>query len=104
MDYKDIKADKEVMVIEPNKNKLSDGTVADNTSMWRGRIISVVEGSKTKVIVKDIGRGEGWDEKTQRYKGVKKNNSWSLSKNNDFGAEHEVHRKYLNEIKELVEE
>lgn len=104
MDYKDIKEDIEVMVIQPNKTKETDGTVADKTSMWKGRIISMVEGSKTKVIVKDIERGDGWNEASQEHKGVKKKNGWKLGKNNDYGVELEVHRKYLNEIKEVITE
>jgi len=90
------------MVIQPKKLKQTDGITVDKTSMWKGRIISMVEGSKTKVIVKDIERGEGWNEKTQSYTGVKKNNGWSLCDNKELGSEHIVHRKYLNEIKEFI--
>lgn len=56
--------------------------------------------SRKTVMVEVTGKGQGWDESSQRYKGVRstiKNqagevaaSNWSRQENRNFGAEHEV--------------
>lgn len=101
MKYKDIEEGKEVMVIQPTKYKSPDGTVKDQSYMWKGQIVNMVEGSRTKVIVRDIERGLGWDEATQSYKGVGTKNGWFRGQNKGFDDELEIHIKYINELNAL---
>lgn len=101
MKYSDIKEGKEVMVIQPSKVKLTDGTIKDQSYMWKGQIVSMVEGSRTLVIVKDIERGKGWDESTQSYKGIFTKNGWYRGENDGYGDEVEIHIKYMNELNEV---
>ena len=98
MKFQNVEEGKEVMVIQTNKIKLPDGTTKDQSYMWKGQIIKMVEGSRTKAIVKDIERGPGWDETSQSYKGVSTKNGWFRGKNNGFGDELEIHIKYINEL------
>ncbi len=101
MKFKSIEEEKEVMVIQPSKIKLPDGTVQDQSYMWKGQIVKMVEGSRTKVIVKDIERGPGWHEDTRSYKGVNIPNGWYRGQNHGYGDDIEVHIKYLNELNEV---
>lgn len=102
MKYQNIEEGKEVMVIQPSKIKMSEGTTKDQSYMWRGQIIKMVEGSITKVIVKDIERGQGWCENTRSYKGVNTGSGWYRGENKGFGDELEVHIKDINELNETT--
>jgi len=71
------------------------------TTPWQGQIISKKPTSYTKVIVKDIERGPGWDHNSQSYKGYYPKGKgivggpWGRGQNSDFGKEFEIHIKYL---------
>lgn len=92
MNYKDIKIDLEVIINQLDKK--------NKTSTWKGRIISIVGGSKTKVVVKDTERGVGWNESIQKYKGITNKGGWQLGKNYDFSSDSIVHRKDIEKIVE----
>ena len=64
----------------------------------KGRIINKLEHSYTKVYVKDIDRGPGWDENTQTYKGCKFKGGWGRGQNHGYGDEHIIHIKDLTII------
>jgi len=64
----------------------------------KGKIIRKLEHSYTKVEVKDIDRGPGWNEKTQTYKGCKFKGGWGRGQNYGFGDEHIIHIKDLTII------
>lgn len=66
------------------------------TNIGLVRVIEKVTNSRTKVIVKEIDRGLGYDETKKRYVGVKINYSWYRGENFDYGRIHEVH---INELK-----
>jgi hypothetical protein len=61
----------------------------------RYEVIEKLPNSRTKFIIKDIDRGAGYCEQTQKYVGVKSPNGWYLGKNNDFGITLETHKKLL---------
>lgn len=76
-------------------------------SLGLGRVTvdSAIKNSRTAVNVTCIDRGEGWDEKTQSYKGVKTNYrngeavGWSRGENRHFGQTFEVHIDTLEPLK-----
>jgi hypothetical protein len=63
-------------------------------------VVDVVPKSRTKVVVKEINRGVGWDEQSQSYKGVKlklkDGVGWMRGQNFGFGTEHVIHKKELS--------
>lgn len=54
---------------------------------------------RTKLRVRDIDRGPGWDEYLQKYSGVRTPHNWTLGKNHGFGKEFTVHVKFVELIK-----
>jgi len=58
-------------------------------------IIGFEEGSQTRVIIKDIDRGPGWDEASRSYKGVNVEHGWYRGENFAYGQEDVCHRKDL---------
>ena len=56
-------------------------------------IVSIPEGSRTVVVVKDIYKGKGWDEELKKYIGVKCTNGWYRGQNYGWGREFKVHIK-----------
>ena len=54
---------------------------------------------RTKIRVRDIDRGPGWNEYLQKYSGVRKPGNWSRGENHSFGNEFTVHVKYVELIK-----
>lgn len=62
-------------------------------------VIEKVLKSITKVVVKEIDRGQGYDETKEKYTGVKIRKGWFRGQNFDFGKTHEVHINDLSQIK-----
>lgn len=60
--------------------------------------VRMAENSRTMVVVKDIDRGEGWNENRKRYDGVKINKGWYRGANYSYGEEHTVHISQLFEL------
>lgn len=60
------------------------------------KVIERAPKSITRVIVEEIDRGSGYDERTDTYIGVKSKKGWQRGENFDFGKTHEVHIKELN--------
>jgi len=81
MEHKDIKSG-----VSVNCNRLG---------ITNGRILGLIEGSHTKVKIVDKDRGEGFDTKTQTYKGVRRGGGWSRGENLGYEQEHVIHRKEL---------
>lgn len=70
--------------------------VSSSHGNWLGEIVRKVANSYTRVIVRDIDRGEGWNELLQDYTGVKVSNStWYRGQNYGYGEEHKCHIKNL---------
>lgn len=59
------------------------------------KVISKVERSRTKYIVKCIDKGRGWSEKLQSYKGIRTKTGWFRGENREFDTEHIVHKNTL---------
>jgi len=60
-------------------------------------VISVAPKSRTKVAVKILDRGKGWDENKQRYKGVRISTGWYRGENREYGNVDIVHINTLTE-------
>ena len=92
MKYKEIKKGIKVKVIE------------NNNKVWIGEIIKMKKGSRTKVLIKDIERGPGWDAKRDEYVGLycydKNGNflSWNRGENFGYGQISTVHINQLEKI------
>lgn len=54
-------------------------------------VVSIEPKSRTKVAVKILNRGKGFDEKTQRYKGVRISTGWYRGENRQYGDLDIVH-------------
>ena len=86
MKYTEIKIGAEVLVKDEYKH-------------WKGEIVSKVKKSRTKVIVKILERGEGWDDTFKKYTGVSQTNEkgivtgWSRGENHDYKDKVERHIK-----------
>lgn len=63
------------------------------------KVVELVEKSRTRIKVKDLYRGKGWDEKTQSYKGYKFRGSWVRGENGNYGLSMVVRIEDLTEIK-----
>lgn len=63
------------------------------------KVLSKVEKSRTKVLVRVIDRGPGYDHDKKRYRGVRTKGGWYRGENREYGTEHEVHHKDLTKIK-----
>ncbi len=64
------------------------------------KIIKFKKGSRTVVIIQDIYRGQGWNDKSQKYVGVHYHQKgqwtgWCLGENFSYGTQYETHIKEL---------
>lgn len=64
-------------------------------SLGKVEVMAVEENSRTKVIVKVIDRGEGWDKTKRKYTGVNISTGWYRGENREFGNIDVVHIKTL---------
>lgn len=64
-------------------------------SLGKVEVMAVEDNSRTKVIVKVIDRGKGWDETKRKYIGVKVSTGWYRGENRQFGNVDVVHIKTL---------
>lgn len=64
-------------------------------SLGKVEVMAVEEKSRTKVIVKVLDRGKGWNEEKQKYTGVRISTGWYRGENRQFGNVDVVHIKTL---------
>lgn len=76
-------------------------TVTHDVRGGKYEIIGFVKGSKSKVEVKDIDRGRGWDEALKRYVGVKHEHGWERGQNYAFGQVETFSTKLLKKYQPL---
>jgi len=67
----------------------------EHDSLGKVEIVGVEENSRTKVLVKILERGEGYDESTNKYKGVRTKSGWFRGENKQYGTIDVVHIKTL---------
>lgn len=89
-----------------NYKEAKEGAVVRAPFTCKGEVVSRIDGSKTMVVVRDIDRGPGWDERSRSYKGTTNRDfdpesgeliatSWSRGENRFFGTEKTCHIKTL---------
>jgi hypothetical protein len=64
-------------------------------------VIDKVPKSRTKLEVKIVDRGIGWDEMKKRYLGVRKPSGWMRGQNYSYGQVVNVHYADLEEVDDM---
>lgn len=64
-------------------------------TLGKVEVIDVEKDSRTKVIVRVIDRGKGWNETKRKYTGVNISTGWYRGENRQFGNVDVVHIKTL---------
>lgn len=64
----------------------------------RLEIMGFYGGSQTRVLLKDLDRGKGWDEISKSYKGCSRSGGWFKGKNYSYGETLQLHRKHLTKL------
>jgi len=79
----------------------------NHSNIGKVRVIEKIERSRTKVLVKEIDRGPGWNPEKEKYTGVSSktyrdgtlsSTSWCRGQNYDLGEKHQVRIDYLTPI------
>ena len=78
------------------------GDIVTFRGQGKYEVIEQTPNSRTMFTIKDIDRGSGWDEDRNKYVGVHSEKGWHLGKNEEFGMESEVHKKFLKPITEYA--
>lgn len=66
-----------------------------HTTLGTVKVLKVVPKSRTKLVVKLLDHGAGYDHDRKRYTGVHKKGGWMRGQNYQRGHVDEVHRKDL---------
>ncbi len=79
-------------------------TVTYNGEYWSTtvEILGFLLKSRTRVTVKDICRGPGWDEETQKYAGVKVPGGWYRGQNYGYSQQFVTHLKNLEPFNQSI--
>ena len=72
------------------------GKMATHPQLGRVLVISVPEKSRTKVEVRCVDRGPGWNRDKQKYTGVRLFQGWIRGENKQYGHEDVVKRQELS--------
>jgi len=73
------------------------GKIVSASGIGRVKVLSAVINSRTLLNVLQINRGEGYDEVSKKYKGVKTSTGWYRGENREFGKTDTIH---LNTIED----
>ena len=76
------------------------GKIRSHPLLGEVEVLGTVPNSRTKLTVKVIDRGPGYDHDRKRYTGVRVSTGWMRGQNYQYGFIDDVHHKDLTKIKE----